>query len=154
MLEMYSRHARRAERREEGVGRPRLFGLAASQPCCTRHSPHRSIVPSTRLPMVSTDRASKTVLLASLGPAVVIAALLLWQWRCSACTFREAVPGQGLYLCRQRLAGFDVQLPLVRVQRREGWLWGRRLVSRRAAVVGWAEEARTGMGLSSTAHIE
>jgi hypothetical protein len=85
--------------------------------------------------MVSTDRASKTVLLASLGPAVVLTALLLWQWRSSACTSQEAVPGQGLYLCRQRLSGYDVQLPLVRVQRREGWLWGRHLVRRRAVVV-------------------
>lgn len=75
--------------------------------------------------MVSTDRASKTVLLASLAP--VIAALLLWQWRSGTCTFREAVPGQGLYL----LAGWDLQLPLVRVQHQEGFLWGRHLVSGR-----------------------
>lgn len=78
--------------------------------------------------MVSTDKFSKLVALPTALPALLVALLLYTQWRSTACTFNEAAPGSGLLLCRQRLLGWELQTALVRVERREGWLWGRRKV--------------------------
>ena len=78
--------------------------------------------------MVSSDRFSKQVVLPTALPALVVALVLLVQWRSTACTFEEA--GPGLYVCRQRLLGWELQTALIRVATREGgWLlWGRRQV--------------------------
>lgn len=63
---------------------------------------------------------------AAAAAAALLALALFLQWRAS-CSFREAPPGSGLLLCRQPAAVHS----LVRVQRREGWLfWGRTQVGR------------------------
>jgi hypothetical protein len=76
--------------------------------------------------MVSSDR-SKVLAIAGLGPALLLGILLLWQFRSSSCSFREAAPN--VFVCKQRLAGYEVQPVLLRVQAKEG-IWPlRRLVS-------------------------
>lgn len=83
--------------------------------------------------MVSSDKRTKRVVLASLLPAVLLACVLLVQWRSTACTFNEAEPGSGLYVCKQRLMGWQLQHSLIRVQRSTGvWPW-RATVSGRSA---------------------
>jgi len=88
-------------------------------------------------PMVSSDHA-KTVLLASVVPAALLALALGFQWHRTSCSFREAPPGSGLYTCTQR---HGVQTELVRVQERRGWLWARRQVGARSAAARWVPVA-------------
>lgn len=82
--------------------------------------------------MVSSDKLSKLVALPTAIPAVLVALLLLSQWRSTACSFQESAPGSGLLICRQHLLGWQLQNALVKVERREGWLWGRKQVGFRA----------------------
>ncbi|KAI7839276.1 hypothetical protein COHA_006974 [Chlorella ohadii] len=78
--------------------------------------------------MVSSDKLSKLVALPTAIPALLVGLLLFTQWRSTACSFKEAAPGSGLLVCRQRLLGWELQTALVKVERREGWLWGRKQV--------------------------
>lgn len=78
--------------------------------------------------MVSSDKLSKLVALPTAIPAVLVALLLLSQWRSTACSFEATAPDSGLLICRQRLLGWQLQNALVKVERREGWLWGRKQV--------------------------
>lgn len=83
--------------------------------------------------MVSSDHA-KTLLLGSVVPAAALALLLLAQWRSTSCAFLEQPPGSGLLTCTQ--AGAGRRTALVRVTRRQGWLWSRRQVG---MGVGWGK---------------
>lgn len=89
--------------------------------------------------MVSSDKLSKLVALPTAIPALLVGLLLFTQWRSTACSFKEAAPGSGLLVCRQHLLGWELQTALVKVERREGWLWGRKQVGAIGSV-GWTTD--------------
>ncbi|PRW56718.1 hypothetical protein C2E21_4783 [Chlorella sorokiniana] len=85
-------------------------------------------LPEPSFTMVSSDKLSKLVALPTIIPALLLGLLLFTQWRSTACSFKEAPRGSGLLVCRQLLLGWELQTALVKVERREGWLWGRKQV--------------------------
>lgn len=84
---------------------------------------------TTTMPRPQDWAVSKQVVLPTAIPALLLAVLLLLQWRSTACSFQESSPGSGFFLCHQRLLGWDVQSVLARITTRQGWFWGRRQVS-------------------------